>query len=1023
MPPISTGEQAQECADSAPSPAPQFGSLLKCYRMAAGLTQHALAERSGMSARGISDLERGVRSVPQKRTLARLARALPIAALDRLALEAAAQQQCRHMQPFPPVPAPGGAPSLSSGLRPPAPALVPRSGTGTLPLIGRARDMVLLERHLRGNGPPILLLAGEPGIGKTRLLDEVARSAKQRHMRVLRGGCQRPGSQGPYAPILEALDSHIRYQQPDQLRADLLGCFWLRQLFPELAVGALYDVPYTTDALPPEQVRRLLFASVTRFLANVAGSAGTVILLDDLQWAGLDALALLGALAHASAGIPLRMVGAYRDTEVSEGDPLWNSLGELAEAGLAIHVPVQPLDDLAASQLLDALLRGTPDRWPALRNTVLNRSGGVPFFLVSYAQSLQFPAADAEECGGVPWDLRQGIRRRIATLPPVGREALAVAAIVGRRAPYDLLFAMISAPQEEVVRALELAQHARLLRYVGDDGCEFVHDVIREVVEADLGAARKKILHRRLAEIMAGNRIPPSSDVLAYHFMSGGAQHEAILYLDRAGDHAQLQGANGAAESHFRDLVQRLDAMDRPLDAARAREKLGTVLSTAARYAPALHVLGEAEDSYRIAGDIEGVRRVAAQIGWVHADRGQPEEGVLRLKPLLHLLEASQPSHGLAALYVALARLLYGSGRFKEQLIAADRAVALAHALHDRRVLVRALASRGHALWMMERLEEALPVLDEAGRLAEAIHDVDTLSRTLAGQAVVYMYSGDIHRARDCTDRALTVAERLGDPVQIAYAVRNRGCIALFCGDWSQARTDFEQSLALNRNIGASWGFGAPLASLGLLCALEGRTEEAARFLDECQAVAVASDDLAQRRMVQWTLAECDLISGDSGSAYTRLSPLLERPGVEELVDPILLKTLAWACAEVGEMGSAVDAAARAVSCARAGNDRIALAHALQAQALVATRSGNWPEAAHVLEEGLALTRGMPYPHVEARILRVWALFHAERGVPEEAYRCLEAALAIFERLGARLEVRHAAETLMVLRSRWPERQ
>ena len=95
MPPISTGEQAQECADSAPSPAPQFGSLLKCYRMAAGLTQHALAERSGMSARGISDLERGVRSVPQKRTLARLARALPIAALDRLALEAAAQQQCQ----------------------------------------------------------------------------------------------------------------------------------------------------------------------------------------------------------------------------------------------------------------------------------------------------------------------------------------------------------------------------------------------------------------------------------------------------------------------------------------------------------------------------------------------------------------------------------------------------------------------------------------------------------------------------------------------------------------------------------------------------------------------------------------------------------------------------------------------------------------------------------------------------------------------------------------------------------------
>ncbi len=1016
MPSVFTGKQAEDSADSAPSPAPQFGDLLKRYRMAAGLTQHALAERAAMSARGISDLERGVRSVPQKSTLARLARALPIAALDRLALEAAAQQKGRHVQPSPPAPNRSGASRLPSGPGPPARA--PRSGMSALPLVGRARDMALLEWHLRGNGPPILLLAGEPGIGKTRLLEEAARSAAQQHMRVLRGGCQRPGSQGPYAPILEALESHIRYQEPDQLRADLLGCFWLKQLFPELANGALYDVPYTTDTLPPEQVRRLLFAAVTRFLANVAGSAGTVILLDDLQWAGLDALSLLGTLARGSSEIPLRVVGAYRDTEVSEGDPLWNTLGELAEAGLASHVPVQPLDGLAANQLLDALLRGMPDRQPTLRDTVLNRSGGVPLFLVSYAQSLQLSAAGTEECGGVPWDLRQSIRRRIATLPPVGREALAVAAIVGRRAPYDLLFAMIGAPQDEVVQALELAQRARLLRNAGDDGCEFVHDVIREVVEADLGAARRTILHRRLAEIMTQNRTPPSFDVLAYHFMSGGAQSEAILYLESAGDHAQLQGANGAAEAHFRDLVQRLDAMDRPLDAARAREKLGAVLSTAARYAAALEVLGEVEGSYRMAGDIEGVRRVTAQIGWVYADRGQPEEGVLRLKPLLHLLEASQPSHGLAALYVALARLLYGSGRFKEQLIAADRAVAAAHALQDRVVLVRALAYRGHALWMMERLEEALPVLDEAARLAEASHDVDTLSRTLAVQAVVYMYSGDIHSARECTDRALTVAVLLGDPVQIAYAVRNRGCIALFCGDWSQARTDFEQSLALNRNIGASWGFGAPLASLGLLCALEGRTEEAARYLDECQAVAEASDDLAQRRMVQWMLAECDLISGDSRAAYARLSPLLKRPGLEELVDPILLKTLAWASAEVGEIGAAVDAAARAVSCARAGNDRIALAHALQAQALVVTRSRNRPEARRVLDEGMALARSMPYPHVEARILRVEALFHAEQGARDEALWSLEAALALFERLGAQPEAQHVAKALTVLQSR-----
>ncbi len=811
---------------------------------------------------------------------------------------------------------------------------------------------------------------------------------------------------------MEALESYIRCQNPTKLRADLCGCFWLWQLLPELADGVFDTAPYTTDSLPSEQVRRLLFAAVARFLSNIAGATGALLLLDDLQWAGLDALALLGALARSAPEIPLRVIGTYRDTEVHDSDPLWNTLGELAQAGLAAHTAVLPLDGAAAGQLLDHLVRGLPEQQRKLRNSVLGRSGGIPFFLVSYAQNLQMSTANGHGEESVPWDLRQSIRQRVAALSATGREVLAVAATVGRTVPYELLFAMVNRPQEDVVNALDAAQHARLLKYAGEDGCEFAHDVIREVVEADLGVARQKVLHQRLAEILARSQIRPSSELLAYHFMSSDAHAEAALYLERAGDHAQSQGANGTAEAHFRELVHRLDAMNRPLDAARVREKLGAVLSTVAQYTAALHVLGEAEDSYRRAGGIEGMRRVAAQIGWVHAERGYPEEGVLRLKPLLHLLEASEPSRGLAALYVALARLLYGSGQYKEQLVAADRAAALARAVHDKVVLARALASRGYALWMMDRLEEALPVLEDAGRLAEDVNDVDTLSRALSSQAVVCMYLGDVYRARVSTDRALAVADKLGDPVQIAYAVRNRGCIALFCGDWPQARTDFERAVAINRHIGVSWGFTAPLASLGLLCALEGRSEEASRYLDECWAVAATSDDLALLHMAQWMLAERDLISGNSQAAYARLVPLLERPGLEELEDPILLKTLAWASAEVGEIGRAVDIAAKALSTARAGNDRIALAHALQVQALVLTRSRNWVEAERSLSEALSLTRSMPYAHVEARTLQVYALYYADRGEPHKARQCLEASLGIFERLGARLEADRIAKTI-----------
>src|SRR5437764_304799 len=132
----------------------------------------------------------------------------------------------------------------------------------------------------------------------------------------------------PYAPLLGALRRHIRHASPAQQRTELAGCAWLVRLLPELAGGSITPLPAWT--LPPEQERRLMVDAVIRFLANVAGPAGTLLVLDDLQWAGPDALDLLTALVHAAAEVPLRVIGAYRDTEVQPQDPLAVTLADLA---------------------------------------------------------------------------------------------------------------------------------------------------------------------------------------------------------------------------------------------------------------------------------------------------------------------------------------------------------------------------------------------------------------------------------------------------------------------------------------------------------------------------------------------------------------------------------------------------------------------------------------------------------------------------------------------------------------------
>src|SRR5207237_2343845 len=134
---------------------------------------------------------------------------------------------------------------------------------------------------------------------------------------------------------------HLTTQPLAQARASLQGCAWLVRLLPELAGGSIEPLP--TWTLPPEQERRLLFGAVGRYLANVAGPAGTLLVLDDLQWAGPDALDLLATLVRSAVEIPLRVIGAYRDTEVQPHDPLSILLADLAHAGLAARRLLAPL--------------------------------------------------------------------------------------------------------------------------------------------------------------------------------------------------------------------------------------------------------------------------------------------------------------------------------------------------------------------------------------------------------------------------------------------------------------------------------------------------------------------------------------------------------------------------------------------------------------------------------------------------------------------------------------------------------
>jgi tetratricopeptide (TPR) repeat protein len=901
----------------------------------------------------------------------------------------------------------------------PAAITLSRIGHSDLPapLVGREPELDLLARHLAGHGPAVLLLAGEPGIGKSRLLQEVAARAPRHGWRVLAGGCQRRSGQAPFAPLLDALDAFIGSRSPAELRAYVRGCSWLVRLLPELGSGPIEPLPAWT--LPPEQERRLVDKAVGRFLANVAGPAGTLLLLDDVQWAGPDALELLATLVRSRAEPALRVVAAYRDTEVQPRDPLATTLADLAHAGLAYQHTLGPLAATQAGQLLDRLLEGLPEAVPAVHAAVMERSGGVPFYLLSYAQGLRAGSAAATEA--VPWDVAQGVRQRVAALPPTAREVLGLAAVIGRLVPHGLLVGAATQAEPALLEALEVAYRARLLESEGATVHRFVHDVIREVVEAEVVPARRLALHRRVAEALERQPGEPPVELLAYHYAQGGEHARAAAYLEREGDRAAALSANSVAGGHYAEARRHRELTDAdPLTLARLDEKWGAVLWPVSRFEDALRALEQAATTYRVAGDVDGRARVLAQMGWVHTLQGTPDEGIGRIRPLLDTLGASKPSPNLAELCIVQSRLYFGSGRYREALAAAERAVEVAHALSDEPLLGRAKVMHADALLSVGgRVHDGLRAGEEAIALLQPRGDSLFLMGAFVDVADVQAWRGELAASAVSYRWAVEVGER-ADTVGPAFPLAYGAWVAFMQGDWSGARAALERGLALVRTAKTSWFTPYPLVHLGRLCLAEGDGATARGYLQEAVALAKGGADLQALRGAAGLLAELDVLAGRPEAARTRLAPLLDHPGLPEANVTPLLPVLAWAHLEAGDVDHAAAVAAQAIARLRPESLRAYLVDALRVQAMIAIRRERWEEATAALEEGLELARSMPYPYAEGRLLHVYGQMYRQKGEPGPARQRLEAALSIFRRLGARKDTERVEQALAATVRRAP---
>jgi predicted ATPase/DNA-binding XRE family transcriptional regulator len=1003
-----------------------FASLLRRHRLAAGLSQEELAERAGLSRRGVSDLERGVKRSPHRDTILRLADALGLEGQERSLFAALARGQSSPL----------------SGDRARPPDALPHHSA---PFVGRRHELALLDDHRALRTPPLLFVAGEPGIGKSRLLAEAALCAAAQGWRVIAGGCTRRSGQEPYEPFVSALARAVRHTPPARQRMDLQGCGWLVRLLPELLETRVAPAPAWT--VPPEQERRLMFDAVARYLANVAGPAGTLLVLDDLQWASVDALNLLAFLGQESAHIwdatstsntALRMLGAYRTSETQSGHPLDDLLIALAKDELLSLRRLGRLTDDEARLVVTGALEGG-DATEGWVEETITRAEGVPFYLVNFAQGLRSEAPElthADLSGhrdaqtDTPWLVKATIRQRVTALPPAAQEALASMAIIGRVAPLVLLGATLSLSADAVVASLEAACRTQLLEEASGAAVtyQFTHDLIRETLLDSLSQARTILLHRRVGEALehlpARERAHQAA-AIADHFVAAGERARALPYLMLAGDQAEAVYAHAQAEDYHRAALEIARELGDRARAAEALEKLGNAVLRLARHRESAELWEQAMCAYQEMGDELGELRTLA--GWLRAQaevgREKLNKALAQARTILARIEppdaaAITPALGsaLAAAHNSLGWILWTSGLYADAQTELRQAVDLARAANDEAELALAqfrLLIAGGREQTAEAFEETLALAERSGKI-----EIVVTSHNMA--AFMYEQAGDFARALAHQEQSVAAAEQRQDLRHLAWQLKNFSRFLFDYGDWPRMREVFARADAMmqeaDRYYGETWQSSDMPIHRGMYALAEGREEEGRRLIEEVIERIAKGAPASYVLDPTCRLAEADLLAGNAEQARLRLTPLLSdlhtyHPSDEKNARGLLLLVLAWA--EIA-LGRYEDAEAR-LAALLASATPLFRPDVLRVQGSFAMQQERWDVACEALDEALASARAMPYPYAELKALWVYGQLESAWGNPVAARERFEQALAICDRLGEGLYRPRIEQALKVL--------
>lgn len=697
------------------------------------------------------------------------------------------------------------------------------------PFVGRRKEIDLFTQVLTqtaiGQGR-VLIFTGEPGIGKTRLIQETTRLGSQNGFQSLAAQCYQMEQALPYQPLIDL----ARQMMENDHDWQQLAPFWLRELallvpeMEEVAAAAMTTEPQADELDESQQGR--LFQAIFHLFKNKADQHKLLLVIEDIQWADKSTLQCLHYLVGHITNLPVVLIFTLREDSLSTDSDLVALLDNLRREEYVRYLSLSRL----TIEDTKALLMKSADTAPyanQLGHWLYQETTGHPFFFISLLQSLREDGllVDAAKTDWrmlartdpgltLPDAIRDSVLSRLQRLQQSERDVLDWMAVYGRSLEFTSLQAISNQPQIVLLNAVEQLTALQLL----DDKTgkyDFNHNKIKDVVYDDLSATRRRLYHRQIGTEL--EKLKLSTDVtaiLAYHFEHGNENEKALNYWMQAGEHALETYAYEPAVYHFeRALVladQPAAQMDAYLGLGRTLILLDDHETAADALQKGLHIAKSQNDNNRRAKLLYANAQNASR-------EHRPDGGKPEVEAALLAAKQAGDDYYLAQSLLLLTEVHESNGNMSSALETATRAQSVSNNLNDNVMEARALVEIGFLYAQQAEFDQAASAAEKGLELLEKTNDHNAtayawniLGRALGGR-------GDYGKALNAIQRSQEEAEKVGDRYLLAQASNMRGWLYRELGDYENGLAFDQEGINLSRK----WGKPSPEISARLNMCLD----------------------------------------------------------------------------------------------------------------------------------------------------------------------------------------------------------